>query len=252
MAQYLDYSGLVTLWGKIKSADAVNAGLIQDLQNQINALPTDYSRVNDMDIVDGQLVLMADGEQVGAGVSVKEFVADGMVDDITIVEATEENPINGETSGKFIQFTWNTAAGSKVEYLPTSELGHVDLTQIEADIKALQDDLSDLSSNVNSKLSSLEAELDQAQVDIEALKAATDIGEVVYEVITKDESGNYVGSSENAPKTHSVVDALNELKSELSGLDLSAYYTKEEVNDLLDDKQDLMEAIPEQEILDLI
>ena len=249
MAQYLDYSGLVTLWSKVKSADAVNTGLIHDLQNQINALPTDYSRVNDMDIVDGQLVLMADGEQVGVGVSVKDFVADGMVDDIAIVEATEENPINGETSGKFIQFTWNTAAGSKVEYLPTSELGHVDLTQIEADIKALQDDLSDLSSNVNSKLSSLEAELDQAQVDIEALKAAK---EVEYEVITKDEAGNYVGSSENAPKTHSVVDALNELKSELNGLDLSVYYTKEEVNDLLDDKQDLMEAIPEQEILDLI
>lgn len=226
MAQqkFLNYDGLLALWAKIKAADEVNAGLIAELQEQISNLPSDYSKVDDLKIVDGSLVLFAGQEQVGTGVSISEFIKDGMVDDISIVEATPDSPINGETSGKFIKFSWNIAGGSKIEYLAVADLGIVDLNPLISRLDA-----------VEANLLELQAELDKAQTDIEALKAATGAGEVSYEEITKDDEGNYVGESNNAPKTSSVVTALNELKAAFAeSIDLSDYYNKSEVDNKLD------------------
>lgn len=50
---------------------------------------------------------------------VTEFIMDGVLDDVEIVEATEENQINGQTSGKFVEFTWNTG---KKDHIAVADL----------------------------------------------------------------------------------------------------------------------------------
>lgn len=50
---------------------------------------------------------------------VTEFIMDGVLDDVEIVEATTENQINGQTSGKFVEFTWNTG---KKDYIAVADL----------------------------------------------------------------------------------------------------------------------------------
>lgn len=249
MAQkFLNYEGLLALWAKIKSADALNAESIASLQQQIDSLPSDYSKVDDVKVVDGMLRLFAGEEAVGNGVSVADFIKDGMLDDIEIVEATEENPIQGKTSGKFIKFSWNLSAGSKIEYLDVTELGHVDLGPLTSRVESLESK----SSSLESSLAELNTELDAAQADIEALKASTGTGTVNYEDITKnEETGEYVGDSVNAPKTSSVVNALNELKSLITPIDLSDYYVKSEIDDKLELKLNVDASIPVSEIEDL-
>ena len=222
--QYLNYEGLLALWSKIKAADAVNADLIAELQEKFNNIP---EGVNDIRIVDGYLTLFADEHPVGQGISISEFIKDGMLDDIEIVEATESNPIEGSTTGKFIKYSWNVAAGSKVIYISLGDLGHVDLNPI------------------NNRLELLESELRDVREDLDALQ---NIHEVVYEDINKDDNGYYINDSEIAPKTSSVVAALNELKDSIKVADLSDYYNKGEINELLDDKLDFDDIIPVSEI----
>ena len=50
--QFLDYEGLLTLWAKIKSADDTNTRLIADLQKQVDEMPSDYSKIDDI-VIDG-------------------------------------------------------------------------------------------------------------------------------------------------------------------------------------------------------
>lgn len=270
--QFLDYEGLLTLWARIKTADDVNAGLISDLQRQVDEIPSDYSRVNDI-VVDGNyLKLSVDGEVIGTGISISSILKDGMLDDIEIVEASEDSPINGTTSGKFIKFTWNVAAGSKSEYLAISDLCDIDsinselnslsgkisviegkVDELESEIETLISNVQSNSDTVNSQLASLGSELGTVKSDIEQLKATT--GNIKFENIEKDETGKWVGDSEIAPTTSSVVSALNELKSLMPVVDnfytKEEVYSKEEVNVMFDDVEEVIDTISSDDILKL-
>lgn len=244
--QYLSYDGLLALWAKIKAADLANAASISELQEQIKNIPSDYSKVNNLKINDsGVLALYADDVQIGNGISVSEFVKDGMIDDISFVEASIDNPINESVSGKFIKFSWNTAAGKNAVYLSVSELGHVDLTQINEEINNFKSRLDTLeaavsayesnSELVNNKLQSLTDSLANVESEIESLKNAA----IVYEEIKKnDETGDYESTTSNAPTASSVVNALNDLKSEFSKIDFDKYYNKEDIDDMMSKKLD--------------
>lgn len=291
--QFLDYEGLVALWAKIKSAHndnvsaiQANAGnissqgaLIEQLRGQIEAIPefpADYSKVNDVIVKDGKLHAAVDGTPVGAGVDVADFIKDGMLDDVTTVTATEAEPINGKTSGAFIKFVWNVAAGSKVAYLAATDICDIDglrrdLAALEGELNALEGKLSELegeldsvsgelqglastvqtnSDSVNGRLTQLDTDLAAAIKDIETLQAAT--GNLKFETITKNENGEWSSDSEIAPTTSSVVDALNELKGLIP--DLNDYYTKTEVyskvevNDLFNNVEDTIEVISVEDI----
>ena len=246
--QYLDLHGLQLLWNKIKSAD-------ESLIEKINGL--DFSKVNDIKYVDGKIALWAGDVQIGEGFDASAFIADGMMDDIDIVSASPAAPIQGQTEGKFIKFTWNVTdehGEKKVDYISVKEL-QVDLSGVESRLDSVESKVSSvesLLSDLNNDLSSLQSDVKSLQSDVEVLK------NVSFEDITKDGT-DFVGESENAPKTSTVVSALNDLRSELmteieslTSIDLNDYYKKEEINDLMAQKQDLMEAIPEEEILGIL
>ena len=50
------------------------------------------------------------------------FVKDGMLNDAELVTATESSPVNGNTSGTFVKFTFNAGGGGKVIYLDVTSL----------------------------------------------------------------------------------------------------------------------------------
>ena len=270
--QFLDYEGLLTLWAKIKSADDTNTRLIADLQKQVDEMPSDYSKIDDI-VIDGDyLKLSVAGEAIGMGVSISSIIKDGMLDDIEIVEASEDFPINGVTTGKFIKFTWNVAAGSKSEYLAISDLCDYDhinselgllktkistidgkLGELESEFEILIDTVQSNSDSVNNQLSSLSSELGIAKSDIEQLKAVT--GNIKFEDIEKDETGKYVGDSEIAPTTSSVVSALNELKEMIPEMDdfytKKEVYSKTEVDTMFDDVEEVIDVISSDDINNL-
>lgn len=105
---YLDSTGLSHVWSKVKS------GL--------------NSKGSELTYEDGRIWLLdADGNKLGNGIDAAPFIKDGMLDDVTIVEASTDNAISYEgksyTSGKFIKFIWNTDGSPKVDYLKVDEIG---------------------------------------------------------------------------------------------------------------------------------
>lgn len=66
-------------------------------------------------------LLGKEGADLGS-VDAAAFIKDGMLDDVEIVEASEESPVGGNTSGKYIVFTWNTDGNTKTDFIAVSEL----------------------------------------------------------------------------------------------------------------------------------
>ena len=268
--QFLDYEGLKTLWAKIQNADAATNAAIATLKSEVDdkfenlpEIPTDYSKVDGLTIQGSQLKLTAGTETVGAGVDITSFVADSMLDDIDIVDATEESPIEGATSGKFIKFTWNLAAGSKVKYLSAADLCSAGdlgelitkVAELEASYEEFDSEFEAFAANVQSTfdtnaglLNGLRADLTAAEAEITALKAAT--GSIAFHEITKDpETDKWIGNVTVAPTTSSVVSALNELKELIP--DVDDYYTKKEIDDMFGNIEEQISVISSEDILGL-
>lgn len=132
MAKYLDQEGLKYLWGKITDADNAN----QTKTDEALALKGGYIEYAN----DGFIKLWAseadsktEGKNPLSKFDASAFIADGMLDDVTIIASSEDTPINYEgteyTDGtKFIKFSWNAenADGTqKVDYLKIDEIGKV-------------------------------------------------------------------------------------------------------------------------------
>lgn len=66
-------------------------------------------------------LLGKEGADLGS-VDAAAFIKDGMLDDVEIVEASEESPVGENTSGKYIVFTWNTDGNTKTDFIAVSEL----------------------------------------------------------------------------------------------------------------------------------
>lgn len=76
------------------------------------------------ELVDNKLQLLGTNNTVVAEFDVTPFIKDGMLDNVEVVEATTENQILGQSSGKFIEFTWNINDGESVkkDYIAVSDL----------------------------------------------------------------------------------------------------------------------------------
>lgn len=67
-------------------------------------------------------LLGKDGADLGT-VDATPFIKDGMLEDVEIVEASEEKPIGENKVGKFIVFTWKVQDGeTKIDYIPVADL----------------------------------------------------------------------------------------------------------------------------------
>ena len=271
--KYLDYEGLQSLWTKIKAADQVNADAISEVSEKVSGLETSVKDLDDLVIgandsitniqseitninkqienvnkitpiddvkyVDGWIKLYNGSTPVGEGFDASAFIMDGMLADIEVVEATEEAPINEQTSGKFIKYTWNASAGSKVLYLAANDFSADSSKVTELDSKVTE---------LDSKVTKNSSDISVIQSQLENLAPSPET--IVYANITKDEStGEYVtDNAERSALSQGVVDALNELAGELKSIDLSGYYNKEEVDKLIVP----MEAITQEEIEELV
>ena len=135
--KYLDYEGLEYFWEKAK---AVISTADQEVSNTLNS-----SKVGYIEISEGNDGLnfwnfkptYDDEGNVSNGATLIysaddllfEALKDGMLENVSIIEAKPTNPIKYDdveyTSGKFIEFDWNTDGGDKKVYLKVDEIGKV-------------------------------------------------------------------------------------------------------------------------------
>lgn len=72
---------------------------------------------------DNTIKLLGKDSAVLGTVDATPFIKDGMLEDVSIVEATETDPVGDYTSGKHIVFTWKVQDGeTKTDSIPVSEL----------------------------------------------------------------------------------------------------------------------------------
>ncbi len=127
--KYLDYEGLSYFWEKAKNvmttADNSKVGYIEvskgnDGLNFWNFEPTYDDKGN---VSNGATLIFSADDLLF------EALKDGMLENVSIIEATSTNPIMYNdveyTSGKFIVFDWNIDGGDKKVYLKVDEIGKV-------------------------------------------------------------------------------------------------------------------------------
>lgn len=70
-----------------------------------------------------KIVLRGKNNAELGSVDATPFIKDGMLEDVEIVEASVNNPIGGNISGKYIVFTWKIQNGyAKKDWIPAAEL----------------------------------------------------------------------------------------------------------------------------------
>lgn len=70
-----------------------------------------------------KIVLLGKNSVELGSIDASTFIKDGMLDDVEIVEASEENPVGENKSGKYIVFTWKVLDGeTKTDFIAVSDL----------------------------------------------------------------------------------------------------------------------------------
>lgn len=133
--KYLDLTGVETLWSAIKSADA---SVKTDLTNLINGIKAKSGSSVGYNSETKQMFLKdSEGNEIAnSGFDASAFVKDGVLENVEIIETSENIKVtygkdaegndviyDGENKAKFIEFTWNTDAGEKKDYLKVDEIG---------------------------------------------------------------------------------------------------------------------------------
>lgn len=111
--KFLDLDGVRTLWSAISAAD----NTLTDATNALSSSKAGYisydadaKRINLWASAD---VANVDGQSPLSYIDATDFVKDGMLSSVEVVEATEEEPIDGKSSGTYIIFKWNTDSGKE-------------------------------------------------------------------------------------------------------------------------------------------
>ena len=125
--KYLDSAGVSQLWTAIKNADSAVAsskvGYIT-VEGNTMYLWTDKLAYDNAIATGSNLATAAISTT-----DVSAFLTDGLLDSVTIVEASATNVIDGSTSGTYIEFKWKDANGDgtadKVSYLEASKIGKI-------------------------------------------------------------------------------------------------------------------------------
>lgn len=144
--KYLDLTGVETLWEAIKSADDTVKTDLTALINGIKA--KSGSSVGYNSETKRMFLKDSEGKEIAdSGFDASAFVKDGVLDNVEIIETSETIKVtygkdaegkdivyDGINKAKFIEFTWNTDAGKKNDYLKIDEIGK---TYAEDDIKSI-------------------------------------------------------------------------------------------------------------------
>lgn len=139
MAKYLDEEGLRYLWEKID-------GRFDNVEAAVSGIG--YTLSYDET---GKTIKLMNGENTVGSIDAAPFIKDGMLNDVEVVEAKPENPINGEEEGKFIKFTWNTDSAKTVDYIKVTDIAvepTTENTEISKDIKVAGGPLASLCAGV--------------------------------------------------------------------------------------------------------
>ena len=111
--KFLDLDGVRTLWTAISAAD-------NTLTSATNTLSSSKAGYISYDAANKRINLWAssadvnaDGKQPLSYIDATDFVKDGMLNSVEVVEASEGSPVDGHTSGTYIKFTWNTDSGKE-------------------------------------------------------------------------------------------------------------------------------------------
>lgn len=160
------HGGQKTISLKLNGADKVLTQTTDGLLANINLT---------WDNTDGLKLIGKDGAEI-ATVPAADFIKDGMLDNVELKVATTKAPIANKTSGTFLVFTFNTAAGNKVINLDVTSLIDVYTAGngISVNGKVIAAKLDDsgedfLTVGVNGiKLSGVQAAIDTAKGEVQA------------------------------------------------------------------------------------
>ena len=124
--KFLDLVGVKTLWSAISAAD-------NTLTNTTNTLSSSKAGYISYDAGTKRINLWASegdaamsDKQPLSFIDATDFVKDGMLSSVEVIEASEGSPVDGHTSGTYIKFTWNSDSG-KSEYtiIEASKIGKI-------------------------------------------------------------------------------------------------------------------------------
>lgn len=124
--KFLDLDGVRTLWSAISAAD-------NTLTSATNTLSSSKAGYISYDANTKRINLWASEGDAGMGdnqplssIDATDFVKDGMLSSVEVVEASEGSPIDGHTSGTYIKFTWNTDSGkAKSTIIEANKIGKI-------------------------------------------------------------------------------------------------------------------------------
>jgi hypothetical protein len=124
--KFLDLDGVRTLWTAISQADDA-------LTTATANLSTSKAGFIAYDEVNKKINLWAsaedanvDGKQPLSSIDASAFVKDGMLNSVEVVEASEDEPVDGHTNGTYIKFTWNTDSGKEEStIIEASKIGKI-------------------------------------------------------------------------------------------------------------------------------
>ena len=124
--KFLDLDGVRTLWSAISAAD-------NTLTTATNTLSSSKAGYISYDANTKRINLWASegdaaisGKQPLSSIDATDFVKDGMLSSVKVVEATEGSPVDGKTSGTYIVFEWNTDSGkSESTIIEASKIGKI-------------------------------------------------------------------------------------------------------------------------------
>lgn len=117
--KFLDLEGVRTLWSVISATDntlsSSKAGYI--------SYDTDTKRINLWASADD---VTTGGKEPLSFIDATDFVKDGMLSSVEVIEASEESPVDGKTSGTYIVFKWNTDSGkAESTIIEASKIGKI-------------------------------------------------------------------------------------------------------------------------------
>ena len=124
--KFLDLDGVRTLWSAISAAD-------NTLTSATNTLSSSKAGYISYDANTKRINLWASEGDAGMGdkqplssIDATDFVKDGMLSSVEVVEASEGSPVDGHTSGTYIKFTWNTDSGkTESTIIEASKIGKI-------------------------------------------------------------------------------------------------------------------------------
>ena len=124
--KFLDLDGVRTLWSAISAADNTLTSATNTLSSSKAGYISYDANTKRINLWASSADVNADGKQPLSSIDATDFVKDGMLSSVEVVEASEGSPVDGHTSGTYIKFTWNTDSGkAESTIIEASKIGKI-------------------------------------------------------------------------------------------------------------------------------